>query len=420
MSYIRVNSTFLIQFSIEKEKVLIYDLNSTSELVFSGEEFHILNDLVNKNLSLENVEKIYDKSKIRNLVQNLKDKHVIRTFDGKVISKPLTTISSVALKLPRMRKFQINRLVFEITGECNLNCKFCTDEPVIYRSCGCKKWKQSSNQLKLQDYRDLINQAIKMHLQQIDFMGGEPLLKWNLIKSIIEEYSQFGIHFNIYTNGTLIDRDIVDFLKKHKVCLIFQLLGFENHYKKANVEMSDYDKIKENLDLILLNKISCVLYLLVHKYNETSIDDISSYYYKKGFHVEKVYLYPTNEMCSSLNLSVMESPEMRNLHIDFNNYQLMDYVHCCLNGQICISHNGDIFPCIMLREKIGNIRERKLWEIFKEGLHKKYWEINKNDIEHCKKCERKFQCFDCRALEYYTTKNLYGMKYCNQISYLKK
>lgn len=68
----------------------------------------------------------------------------------------------------------------------------------------------------------------------------------------------------------------------------------------------------------------------------------------------------------------------------------------------------------MVRGKVGDIFAGELWELFHKGKLKKIGEI-KSDLDTCKECELNFKCFDCRALEYSKTKNLYGMHYCERV-----
>lgn len=60
-----------------------------------------------------------------------------------------------------------------------------------------------------------------------------------------------------------------------------------------------------------------------------------------------------------------------------------------------ISSNGDVYPCIFLREKLGNINEISLEEIWKNN--KLLEKLRNKDIKECKKCKYKYSCGGCRA-----------------------
>lgn len=180
---------------------------------------------------------------------------------------------------------------------------------------------------------------------------------------------------------------------------------------QLSCQRQGYRRIRAFIDY----KVGSIIYILISSINEADIEQIKANYKSKGLICEEVYLYPSNRYFSPLYYKKMISPKIRELNINLFNYQIFQYVHCCLNSQIFISCNGSIYPCSMLREKTGDIFADELWELFHKGKLKKFWEIKKSDLDTCKECELNFKCFDCRALEYSKTKNLYGMHYCERV-----
>jgi SPASM domain peptide maturase of grasp-with-spasm system len=69
----------------------------------------------------------------------------------------------------------------------------------------------------------------------------------------------------------------------------------------------------------------------------------------------------------------------------------------CLNRKIAIDKNGDIKNCPSMPQSFGNIKNTSLEEALNHPDFKKYWNINKNQIEVCKDCEFRHICTDCRA-----------------------
>ena len=69
----------------------------------------------------------------------------------------------------------------------------------------------------------------------------------------------------------------------------------------------------------------------------------------------------------------------------------------CLNHKISIDKNGDIKNCPSLKESYGNIKNDLLETALEKPTFKKYWKINKDQIETCKECEFRHICTDCRA-----------------------
>ena len=86
----------------------------------------------------------------------------------------------------------------------------------------------------------------------------------------------------------------------------------------------------------------------------------------------------------------------------------------CLASSFFISSEGNIHPCMMLRDiLLGNIKRHKLCEILQEGGLRKYWELSQSTIEECKNCGYNIKCQDCRAIE--SSFGLHHTKYCNKI-----
>jgi len=69
----------------------------------------------------------------------------------------------------------------------------------------------------------------------------------------------------------------------------------------------------------------------------------------------------------------------------------------CLNRKIAIDAEGNIKNCPSMKESYGNIKDTTLREALSKPGFKKYWNINKDQIEVCKDCEFRYICTDCRA-----------------------
>lgn len=97
---------------------------------------------------------------------------------------------------------QIN---FQITGNCNMYCKFCSDV-VSYQ-------KESS----IEDIKKTIHRLIELGLQKIHITGGEPLLYKDLIE-VLEYMKENNLEVSLSTNGTLL------FLKKEVLHYIDEIV----------------------------------------------------------------------------------------------------------------------------------------------------------------------------------------------------
>jgi len=116
----------------------------------------------------------------------------------------------------------LDNLAVMLTHQCQMNCRYCStrrDLPDMSR----KTLFQSIDLLFTSSSKNL----------ELQFFGGEPLLKWDLIKAGIN-YAQKKslktgkkIRFLISTNGFFLNKEKTDFLKKHKTTILFSLDGTE-------------------------------------------------------------------------------------------------------------------------------------------------------------------------------------------------
>lgn len=106
-----------------------------------------------------------------------------------------------------------------ITHACNLKCSYCyeTHKQNAYMTVDLAKQIISEE-------AEMIESSDKFDEIQIDFMGGEPLMNFTLIKEIVEWLEKGAINVPwvcfASTNATLINDDIKDWLKKHKKYMI--------------------------------------------------------------------------------------------------------------------------------------------------------------------------------------------------------
>lgn len=73
-----------------------------------------------------------------------------------------------------------------------------------------------------------------------------------------------------------------------------------------------------------------------------------------------------------------------------------DYICKPLQNSIFIDSNGDLYPCISLYYKFGNILQQPLRDIWnKSEKHKYILSLKKKDFSICTACETKEYCSKC-------------------------
>lgn len=78
----------------------------------------------------------------------------------------------------------------------------------------------------------------------------------------------------------------------------------------------------------------------------------------------------------------------------------------CLNKKIGIDANGEIKNCPSMKQSYGNINFTTLAKVLNNEKFKNLWNITKDKVDICNKCEYRYMCPDCRA--YTISNNLYS------------
>jgi SPASM domain peptide maturase of grasp-with-spasm system len=131
--------------------------------------------------------------------------------------------------------------------------------------------------------------------------------------------------------------------------------------------------------------------------------------------IEKIFLYScsphmesfieTNQMLSNIVTTSevikdsthcgIVSPSYFCLHQDMF-LEALQY-NSCLNRKVGVDVNGNIKNCPSLSRSFGNICTHSLKNIICTKEFQELWHTNKDKIEHCKFCEFRYMCADCRA-----------------------
>lgn len=176
-------------------------------------------------------------------------------FSGKSpvkrISHPYADVLDVYMK----RK--VAKITLQVTQQCNFRCTYC-----IYSENHNLQQRNHSN--RRMDFRVakravdfLWEHSIDSSDVNIGFYGGEPLLNFDLVRQVVE-YSKkifYGkvLTYNITTNGSLLEDNIVDFLKENHVSLMISLDGpksIHDHNRRFGNGEGTYDVVMSKIQRI--------------------------------------------------------------------------------------------------------------------------------------------------------------------------
>lgn len=205
-------------------------------------------------------------------------------------------------------------------------------------------------------------------------------------------------------------------------CQLLQTRYDTFHPSQIEREISLFNSTNiANLELVFTNDISKKLHQLeklLSKSNRITkifvFDTVSSKIINKQIYKGGKIVFLKNgieKSCGHIN------PQNFNYHPKF--FTESQKYNSCLNRKVCIDKKGDIKNCLYMDETFGNIATKKIKTVLNDKSFTKYWEITKDDIEHCSNCEFRYICMDCRAFRMKT--NLLSQpKNCTYNPYIAK
>lgn len=319
---------------------------------------------------------------------------------------------------------------FVTTTGCNLACKYCfADSPNKFSGI------KASNELaelfidRIAEYR--INAKANLPFL-IEFTGGEPLLNFSVIRHTVE-YAQrkYGDYLNaefiMQSNLSLLNDDIIEYCKIHKINIGISCDGFESvhdHQRPFINKKGSFYKVKENI-LKLIDKYPQNMGAVITVVTQDSVKkmpEIFLYLYLLGFkeinlrpmailgranknHKRKpFYKYYINGLFTILtdvitpiylekNEIIQEHFLSRTfLHL-FQSYHsfMCERSPCGGAKNICITMpDGDVFPCNQSTEDkrllLGNIRNDSFSYLLNSERAISLQKRTLENIDECNEC----------------------------------
>lgn len=364
----------------------------------------------NKKEKIEN-EKITNKDEIKLLYENgiyVKEESV----DDEAFKNISDMIYSYSTK--------ISIMYLNISTFCNLACKYCfiDNNPI------------SSNCYSTMDFKTA-KMAVDKFIKELDsnnekdgqiiIYGGEPLTNWNLLCKIVKyvRNKKNNIKLTIITNGTLITKDKILFLKENKVGIGVSLDGpksindINRVFKHSN--NSVYDAVADKIKL--LNELNCDYCIsstatpkvvenkekIIDWLKELNVKNIfwNLYHYStysedwKDFY-EKMsdFILDIYSELDNININEERVMEQIDLFLDKN----FKYHNCGAVGlnQITIQPNGNVCICQgdsrATSTLVGNIINDEISDIVKMAKNQDWTNMYTIQKEKCKNCEAFFIC----------------------------
>lgn len=339
------------------------------------------------------IKKVDDGTEIINYLQRLETLRL-----GNFTHNPLPS-PKVELQ-PASR--ELRKIWLELKTSCNLRCVHCYADSSPYRD---------NKSLRLKQWQAVISEAASLGAKWIQFIGGEPLLyrKRSLFELISTAQKAQYDFIEIFTNGTLIDDEYVDFFAEHNVHIAVSIYSKRpDVHDEVTQRPGSFHRMMKNIEKLHLRGVPFRFGLVVMKqncqYEEETLEWIKTTFGDVSVSSDIIRCIPggrdrqvTLLTPDLLKRKLRTEPEFPKVTLE--SFTRNKLGHSCLHGEICVQANGAVYPCIMDRTRVlGNVTESTLREIIEGGITQDIWGLSKDQIAACCDCEYRYACFDCRPL----------------------
>jgi radical SAM additional 4Fe4S-binding domain len=230
-----------------KGKYFVLDINTCETMEINPATFHVLESygVKNEDEIIKGLTYDYPEDALRDVFSEiavLKDEGYFAPYK-EVQYKPATD--------SWMQSSHPLEMVLLVSQECNMGCEYCFAGKGEY---GQKGKMAEETAIRAVDYLLEKSEDMKQRLH-INFFGGEPLLNFPVVKKTADYIGEIsrkkGIHISmgITTNGTILNDEILECLKKHYITVLISLDGpkeIHNKWRKFRNGKGTYDTVVKN------------------------------------------------------------------------------------------------------------------------------------------------------------------------------
>ncbi len=309
------------------------------------------------------------------------------------------------------------RYFIELTYRCNLNCPYC------YIGSERKMPELTAN-----EWRNVISQIPRYSL--VTLVGGEPFIREDFTDILSFTSKRVFGKVNVVTNGTMFNKESIDALIKSNIILLsVSLDGWgKTHELNRNTKEGTFDKILSCLDtinqkrknkrmmidiktIVLKNNLEDIYKLYEYctkmgfeflsvsflrnnnlKQNPVLKNSFEPVFYENEYNIEPYFdvehfLDIYDRICAlKSKTKIRFSPKFEGINSDTIKRKIKDffapkdmsylkrhpsdiYKPCKYPySNMMINPSGDVYPCLSF--KIGNVKDKSIYELFNEPKYK--------------------------------------------------
>jgi uncharacterized protein len=383
-------------------------------------------------------DKNIDNEVLRKLNEYKQNGYLLNTYPQKIIHNETENID---YHLDN----QINSITLQLTQRCNFRCTYC-----IYSEDSSPYQRNHSNNDMSPEIAEKAVDFLFSHSRDVSnvnigFYGGEPLLKFDLLKHIVEyvkeNYYGKRVHYSITTNGSLMTDEVVEYFVENDIYPMISFDGPKHIHDKyrhfAENGRGTYDVVMSRLSYIK-NKYpdyykQLKLSIVVDPQNDLScINDTLNIFYLNDNLAPFISLlsdsYGTNKMYIPDQFTRTNNDErvktflyalgyVKNGHISPVSINLINSINSiaqsfkdtfdfsiqtapggpCVPGAIrlMIDTQGNFFPCEHVSERSEVMKIGNIFTGFDKNKVLALLNVAQLTSNECMKCWAYHQCYQC-------------------------
>ncbi len=312
----------------------------------------------------------------------------------------------------------VSLVLLNVSRCCNLDCTYCLIGDL----------KRDNSMMSYEVGKKAIDRVMELPNEDryVIFHGSEPMTNFRLVKKLILycEQKDYKIRFSIQSNGSLFNKETVDFLIRTGVYIGISLDGMKQHQDKNRPYIggaSSYDDVVRNLHLVKERQGGVGVISVVTKENVKCLEEIVEHFEEEG--IDTVFFCPVSQ--GHKDIAPREGELIRNTTKVFDRYfraklngkrtieieNVRKYliniapktspsncVQCSIGSKyplVGIDVNGDIYPCDYFwgnqKYVLGNIFRNSLASVVNQPIDFRIYR-NIDDIGGCSACEWRRFC----------------------------
>lgn len=294
-------------------------------------------------------------------------------------------------------------LELRITLRCNLSCRYCF--------LGSSLYQADKEVMSLEDYKKLIGTCKNKGLSEVVFTGGEPFVRFGLLRELVEYSGSLDLKTKIHSNGTLISnercRQLVDAgLTEIRISIdsIDEIL-----FEKITGSSGLYKKLDDNVrQLVRYTGLVVGGRFTITGVNYQHVAQVYNYCAERGLDYlelkpvaivgnasEHPELRLSKEQHTTVMRGALELEKSKRIKLRFDspcfhflvaNTTIPHYSCSCASRRLSVSPSGDVTPCVYLGLEevvIGNIYQDDIQDLYHSEFNT---QMRLTVPEECQQC----------------------------------